>query len=226
MKLAVLWSASGRDPSGQPLRDAGSVTYNAAIESVATRDTDKELAPFARRVWRESKRRDLFSVERRVVLGDGAPWIWNFADEHVPDAIQSVDIFHAKQHIFDVAKALYGPGSELAAQWGKARRDELDEGRLDLVLAELARHATRCDVAARNIESIRTNRARMDYPRFRAQGLCVSTGVVEGACKSLIGARLKQGGMHWSVRGANAIIALRCAIHSNRFDDFWERRAA
>ena len=66
----------------------------------------------------------------------------------------------------------------------------------------------------------------MAYPTFRAKRPCVSTGVVEGACKSVIGNRLKRGGMHWTVNGANAIIALRCAIVSNRFDDYWERQAA
>ena len=65
----------------------------------------------------------------------------------------------------------------------------------------------------------------MAYPTFRDMGLCVSTGVVEGACKSVIGNRLKRGGMHWTVNGANAVIALRCAIVSNRFDDYWERQA-
>ena len=54
-------------------------------------------------------------------------------------------------------------------------------------------------------------------------GLCVATGVVEGGCKNIVASRLKRGGMHWTVSGANAIIALRCAIL--RFDDFWERRA-
>jgi len=63
-------------------------------------------------------------------------------------------------------------------------------------------------------------------PAFRKQGLCVTTGVVEGACKSVLGSRLKRGGMHWTVNGANAIIALRCAIDSNRFDGYWKRQAA
>ena len=109
----------------------------------------------------------------------------------------------------DVAKALYGSGSDLAAKWGKARRDELDQGQLDLILTALKKHASHCDVAARNVGYFKSNRTRMDYPRFRAQGLCVSTGVVEGGCKSVIGGRMKNGEMHWSVRGANAIIALR-----------------
>jgi hypothetical protein len=66
----------------------------------------------------------------------------------------------------------------------------------------------------------------MRYPTFRAQGLCTSTAVVEAGCKVAIGTRLKRAGMHWSVRGGNAIIALRCCKLSGRFEDFWERRAA
>ena len=65
----------------------------------------------------------------------------------------------------------------------------------------------------------------MNDPTFRQMGLCVATGVVEGGRKNIVGARLKQGGMRWTVDGANAIIALRCAVQSNRFDGFWERRA-
>ena len=117
VKLSTVWSAEARDKEGRPVRDAGSVSHNAAIESIATRDTDREFAPFVRRVLREIERRGFLDAGRRVVLGDGAPWIWNFAEEHVPDAIQIVDVFHAKQHVFDVAKAIYGPGSDLAAQW-------------------------------------------------------------------------------------------------------------
>jgi hypothetical protein len=64
----------------------------------------------------------------------------------------------------------------------------------------------------------------MCYPKFRAAGLCTSTGVVEAACKMAIGTRLKRSGMHWT--GADAIIALRCCRLSGRFEDFWERRAA
>ena len=72
----------------------------------------------------------------------------------------------------------------------------------------------------------KTNRARMDCPRFRERNLCVSTGVVEGARRSMIGSRLKQGCIHWSVDGATVIIARRYFVHSNRFDDFRERGQA
>ena len=224
-KLAVVWSAQTSDKEGRPVRDPGSATYNAAIETIATRDTDTEPAPFARRVLREAERRGFDTAQRRVILGDGAPWIWNFADEHFPDAIQVVDIFHAKGHLFEVARAIYGIGSEIGDRWARKRREELDEGRVGDVIAALRGHAGTCEEARKNAEYFSNNRERMNYPKFRAMGLCVASGVVEGGCKNIVGARLKQGGMRWTVDGANAIIALRCAVESNRFDDFWERRA-
>ena len=103
------------------MRDPDSGSYTAAIETAASRDTDREPSPFAQRVCREAERRRFADAERRVILGDGAPWIWALADECFPDAIQIVDIFHAKSHLWDVAKAIYTPGSELAAQWAKQR---------------------------------------------------------------------------------------------------------
>ena len=74
-------------------------------------------------------------------------------------------------------------------------------------------------------EYIQRNRHRMCYPDFEAQGLCTSTGVVEAGCKVAIGTRLKRAGMHWTLQGANAIIALRCTRLSGRFEDYWERRS-
>ena len=92
-KLAVVWSAQTPDKDGRPGRDPGSATYNAAIETIATRDTDTEPAPFARRILREAERRGFDKAARQVIIGDGAAWIWNFASEHLPNAIQIVDIF-------------------------------------------------------------------------------------------------------------------------------------
>ena len=87
-------------------------------------------------------------------------------------------------------------------------------------------HAGSNDEARKCLGYVTTNRQRMRYPDFRAQGLCTSTGVVEAGCKTVVGTRLKRAGMHWTVNGANAIIALRCCVLSGRFEDFWERRSA
>ena len=224
-KIVTVWSAETTAPDGSPVCDPGSVSYNAAIETVASRDTDSKPSPFARRAVREALRRSFLHAPRQVVLGDGAPWIWNWADEHLPNAIQIVDVFHAKGHLVQVANAIYGAATDLALSWGKQRRDDLDQGRIDRLLAALHDHAQSCDEARKGIDYFTRNRQRIRYPAFRAMGLCVSTGVVEAACKNIVGTRLKRGGMHGSLNGANAILALRCAILSNRFLDFWERRA-
>ncbi len=231
VKLCTVWSAEGRDADGVPVRDADSVSYSAAIESAATRDTDATCSAFAQRVEREARRRGFDRAKRRAILGDGAPWIWNIAGECFPEAVQIVDRFHAKEHLSGVAKVLYGAPSDLGDAWAKARHDELDAGHLSQIVAALAvQYRARRDAAKR--EEIRKcigylwgNRRRMRYPAFRAQGLCTSTAVVEAGCKVAIGTRLKRAGMHWTVRGANAIIALRCSKLSGRFEDFWERRA-
>jgi len=225
VKLCTVWSAEARDAQGQPVRDAGSVTYSAAIESAATPDTAAGPSEFAARVVREATRRGFDQAARRAVLGDGAPWIWNLADEHFPDALQIVDLFHAKEHLSTVAKAIYGGPSELATQWAHQRHAELEAGDLDALLRALRTHAPAHDAARQCGEYIERNRQRMRYPEFHAQGLCTSTGVVEAGCKVAIGTRLKRAGMHWTAAGANAIIALRCTKLSGRFEDFWERRA-
>ncbi len=226
VKLVAVWAAA-TDARGRelPEREAGSVSHSAAVESAATRDADAELAPFARRVEREARRRGFDRAPRRVVLGDGAPWIWNVADELFPGAIQIVDLFHAKQHRWDVAKAVYGPGTDMAERWARRRRDELDDGRLGDILRALRRHQSR-DEARRCIDCIRRNRRRMRYPAFRARGLCVGSGVLEAGCKNVVGTRFKRPGMHWSVAGVDAVAALRCSVLSNRFDSFWRRRKA
>lgn len=225
VKICTVWSAEGRDTEGIPVRDQGSITYTAAIESAASRETDESPPEFALRALREATRRRFEQTERRVVLGDGASWIWNIASEHFPDAIQIVDRFHVKQHLSDAGKAIFGATSELAIAWAKQRHDELDEGETGKIITALAVHADPCDEARKCAHYIETNQLRMRYPLFRNQGLCTSTGVVEAGCKVAVGTRLKRAGMHWTVAGADAIIALRCCKLSGRFEDFWERRS-
>jgi len=224
VKLVTVWSAEGRDKEGTPVRDEGSISYSAAIESAAQKDTDEVPSEFAARVEHEARRRGFERAARQAVLGDGAKWIWNIASEHLPDAVQIVDRFHAKQHLSDVAKAIYGAGSDLSKQWAHERHDELDAADIEAVLCALRVHSPKDD-ETRKCDYVGDNRARMRYAEFRAAGLCTSTGVVESGCETAIGTRCKRSGMHWTVAGADAIIALRCRKLSGRFEDFWERRA-
>ena len=128
VKLCTVWSAEARTADGTPMRDAGSVTYSAAIESVASRDTDAAPAAFTHRVLREATRRGFGHAARQVVLGDGAAWIWNLADEHFPGALQVVDLFHAKEHLHDVATAIYGPSNSLGRRWAERRARRSSRG--------------------------------------------------------------------------------------------------
>lgn len=159
------------------------------------------------------------------MLGDGAPWIWNLAEAIFPGTIQIVDLYHAKGRLWDAAKAIYGAGSDLAEQWAKQRRDELDRGELSRLVKALRAHACSNEQARQCLLYVVRNRRRMRYPSFRTQGLCVATGVVEAGCKVVVGTRLKRAGMHWTTAGADAILALRCSLLNGRFDDFWLRRS-
>lgn len=225
VKLVTIWSAEKTDEAGIPVRDEGSVSYSGAIESAAERDTDPGPSDFARRVDREARRRGYDKAPRTVVIGDGAKWIWNIADTYYPDAIQIVDLYHAKGTVSDTAKAIHGPTSDVGTTLAKTWRDELEAGKLDVVLAALDRHVATCKEARICRDYIERNRTRMNYPSFRAQGLCTSSGVVEAGCKVVVGTRLKRAGMHWTIAGADSIIALRSCRLSGRFEDFWEYRA-
>jgi Uncharacterised protein family (UPF0236) len=223
-KLVTLWTAESRDAQGKPVRDPGSVTYSAAIESAATRDTSPVVSEFAARVQREATRRGFTEAPRQAVLGDGSSWIWNTTAELFPQATQILDCFHAKEHLSQAAKVIHGDSPE-TKPWIQARYDELDEGHLRAVVHALRSHVGQHKEARDCIQYLWRNRRRMRFPEFHQQGFCTSTGVVEAGCKVAIGTRLKRSGMHWSVKGANAIIALRCCKLSGRFEDFWERRS-
>lgn len=164
-----------------------------------------------------------------IVLGDGAPWIWGIADEHFHGAIQIVDLYHAREHLAGLGKVLYGPLSTQSKTWTAARCEELDAGEVERVVIAMGRVRPQEEKAKEEIRKavlyFQTNSERMRYARFRSQGLFVGSGVVEAGCKTIIGRRLKQSGMRWTVRGANAIIALRCCELSGRWEEFWEARS-
>lgn len=221
MKLVTVCTAETLNDEGRPQTDPGSVSYSAAIESASTKDTDLTLSDFAQRVEREAQRRGFYQAKRQVVVADGAKWIWRVALELFPHAIQIVDIWHAKEKLHEVSKAIFGNRSDLAKPWAERRCSELDGGDVEVVVKTLNQHARHCRQASQATGYFSTNRERMRYKEFREQGLCISSGVLEAGCKDAIGARLKRSGMRWSVDGANSIAALRCYVKSDRFDDFW-----
>src|SRR6266853_4606650 len=209
-KLVTMWTAESRDEEGNPVRDPGSITYSAAIESAAVSDTSPNRSDFAERVLREATRRGFTEALRCAVLGDGSAWIWNNASELFPQADQLLDRYHAKDALHRTTQSIFGATSEGKA-WATARCAELDDGKLQAIVHALRSHAASSPEAIKCAMYIFHNRARMRYPKFHAQGLCTSTGVLEAGCKVAIGTRLKRAGMHWGLSGANTIIALRCS---------------
>jgi hypothetical protein len=219
-KVGCLFSQTRVDEKGHPVRDEGSTSYVGAIETAED---------FGRRIYREAVRRGLYQARRVVVLGDGAVWIWKIAEEHFPEAIQIVDLYHARQHLAELAQLVYGPTHPKRESWSRARYEELDAELVEKVIGAILKLKSPDPKIQQHIDRERnyfqTNAERMRYADFRRQGLFVGSGVVEAGCKTIIGLRLKQSGMQWTVRGANPIIALRCLDLSGRWEQFWENRA-
>ena len=219
-KIGCVFTQTKMDTQGFPIRDPDSTTFVGAIETAEI---------FGSRIYREALRRGLDHAQRVVVLGDGAEWIKNLADLHFPQAATIVDLYHAREHVVQLCKYLFVEEKQVTRHRIRWWTD-LDQGKVEKILVE-ARKMLPEDLEARKkakteINYLEKNKERMRYSEFRAQGFFVGSGVVEAGCKTVIGQRLKQSGMEWSLSGANAIIALRCVMKSNRFEDYWEARVS
>jgi hypothetical protein len=219
-KLGSVFLQTTWDKEGYPIRDPDSTTYTGAIETAEE---------FGKRLYREAWNRGWNRAEKKVVMGDGAEWIWNLANLHFPGAVQIVDLYHARQHLWDLVRTLYPNDSVQQQAWVKVHQKRLlDKGKIEkLVLSLRSIESTNAEIVDKvRIEAdyFERNAERMRYPKFRRQHLFVGSGVIEAGCKTVIGSRLKQSGMFWTVRGANSIIALRCCHLNGRFEDYWETR--
>lgn len=221
-KLGCVFTQASWDKEGYAIRDPESTTYTGAIETAEE---------FGRRLYVEAWKRGWSRAQTKVVIGDGAEWIWNLAAQHFPGAIQIVDLYHARQHLWDLARKLYPADEKRRNAWiGLYQKRWLDKGKIEKLVAALRSLQTSdADMAEKlctEADYFATNADRMRYPKFRKQHLFVGSGVIEAGCKTVIGQRLKQSGMFWTVRAANAILALRCRHLNGTFEDYWESRRA
>jgi hypothetical protein len=222
-KLGCVFTQTAWDEEGFAIRDPDSTTYVGAIETAEE---------FGKRLYVEAWKRGWSRAENKVVMGDGAEWIWNQAEQHFPGAVQIVDLYHARQHLWELVRKLHPNDEAQQKTWMRVHQKRLlDKGKIEKLVAAMASlHSSNPEVAEKirlETDYFNRNADRMRYPRFRAQHLFVGSGVIEAGCKSVIGSRLKRSGMFWTVRGANAILALRCCHLNGRFEDYWEvRRAA
>ena len=220
VKLGCVFTQTTWDQRGYPIRAPDSTTYTGAIETAEE---------FGKRLFLEAWTRGWSRALLRVVMGDGAEWIWNLAALHFPGAILIVDLYHARQHLGEVARRLYPDDEGKRKAWMKVHQKRLlDKGKIERLVGALRALKSRSPEVAEKIRTeadyFERNAERMRYPKFRRQHLFVGSGVIEAGCKTVVASRLKRSGMFWTVRGADAILALRCCHLNGRFEDYWEGR--
>jgi hypothetical protein len=222
VKLGCVFTQTSTDRDGRPVRDEESTPNVAASETAQQ---------FGLRLYNQAWRRGWSRAQKKVVIGDGAVWIWNLAEQHFPGAIQIVDLYHARQPLWELSAKLDPNDHKARKRWTARCLDRLDRGKIEglVKILRASRPVTEelAKTVTNEVEYFERNAHRMRYPAFRAQALFVGSGGVEAGCKIVIAIRLKCSGMFWTVRGANAIIALRCCRLSRRFEHYWaDRRPA
>jgi hypothetical protein len=215
VKLACLFTQTSTDEQGRPVRDPDSTSYVATFDPVAE---------FTTLVHAEARRRGCEHIRQLVVLGDGAPWIWNLATSILPEATQIVDLYHAREHLHDLAKHLAPVLGDHQPTWLAERLANLDDGDIETLVkatSDLPLSGTDAEDTDKALDYFKRNAQRMRYAVFRDHGMFVGSGTVEAGCKTLIGQRLKLSGMRWNIPGATGITTLRCQHASNRWDQIW-----
>lgn len=220
-KVGCVFTQTVLDAKGKPQRDPASTSYISAIEDAQT---------FGWRLYSEAARRGLFYARRIVVLGDGAEWVKNIAHTHFAQAQFIIDFYHASEHVGELCRALFDRDPTRVEDYRERWTDELWEGPLEILIEQatalLPKDPDANKDARTQIGYFQKNKEHMRYAQYRQQHLFIGSGVVEATCRHLVGSRLKQSGMEWTVRGANDILALRSVLLSNRMEQFWEQRAA
>jgi hypothetical protein len=212
VKMAVFFTQDKVDEDGYPVRDRASSSYIATFEPASQ---------FAGLVKAEGIRRGSDHVRQMTVIGDGAAWIWNIASDKFPGATQVVDLYHAREHLHSLSRSLEFMLGDRKDEWLAARLEDLDYGYIDGIEAAVRKYpleGVKKDEVDKELGYFLANAPRMRYHWFRSRGLFVGSGVVEASCKTIVGQRLKQAGMHWTVAGADAIIALRCREASSTWE--------
>jgi hypothetical protein len=213
VKLCCVFTQTAADEKGRPVRDPRSSSYLITFEPAAH---------FGVLMAAEGRRRGAGRIRQLVFLGDGAVWIWNLAARHFPEATQIVDLFHAREHLHDLARLLEFMLGDHQQAWLQERLADLDNGDIPAICAAgrvfplAGKKAADLDTALGCFER---NAHRMRYAHFKKLGMFVGSGAVEAGCKSIVAQRCKLSGMTWTVSGATGILTLRCLEASDRWEE-------
>lgn len=176
---------------------------------------------FAQKWFAEARRRNWLQVRKTQVLGDGAVWIWNQAEEHFSGSEQTVDWYHAKQHLFAACMTLHPDGSLAAQRWMNKHTELLFQGHAEQIARSLQATAQPHPGAADQAGYFDNNHRRMNYMELREQGWVIGSGMIESGGKQFK-ARFAGPGMRWSREGAERLLPVRAAILGNQFDRLWK----
>jgi hypothetical protein len=166
-----------------------------------------------------------------TVLADGAKWIWEEARQNLIGSAGVLDIYHALEHVSDTAKTLFGDGSAAARDWTDMARKTLlargwtgiDEHLQQTCLGKAPTHRK----ALQGLRDYLGNHvSHLHYSQRLAEGRSIGSGQVEGACKNMIGRRLKQTGARWRVRRVNRMANLCCLVYSHGWKSYWNAQLA
>jgi hypothetical protein len=165
--------------------------------------------------------RHLRGYDQKIIIGDGAKWIWNWAEDNYPGATQILDFYHAKEKLVLFARHQFKDEQE-RIQWIKQQADRLLDNQVEEVLSTLRSCRAKTPEAKlakhKAIEYYLEHDDRMQYKTYREQGLLIGSGPIEAAHRSVIQQRLKLSGQKWSIKGAQAMTNLRCYKHSGAWD--------
>jgi len=177
------------------------------------------------KLWAEAKRRQWSTALDTQALGDGAVWIWNLVADYFYDSVQVVDWSHAKSHLAQVAKVLYGEGTPAAQRWLTEQETHLFQGQAEELAVQIRRLAEQHAAVQADLWTeagyFETNKRRMDYLDRRLEGWVIGSGMIESGAKQYQ-ARFKGPGMQWSREGAERLLPIRTAILSDRFEEVWQ----
>jgi hypothetical protein len=231
VKVGVVFQASrGRERSGLAPDIWVDEPADGTLRYVAQRTA---LGNFARVLYTLAVQQGLQRAKQVVVLGDGALWIWRLVEEHFPGAVQIVDLWHAQEHVWEVAQAVYGRSTPEGIAWAKQGCSWLVHGQIEALVTSIAAlppiappPGQSRSVPEQAVGYFTTNAERMRYPHFRAQGMHVGSGMAEAACKTVVSTRAKRAGMRWTPEGLDALLPLRTAVLNRTYDAFWKNRSA
>lgn len=191
---------------------------------------NEEAESFAGLAWACMHVCGLDNARQSVLCGDGIPWIWNHLGPIADEAVQILDWYHAKEHLWKLAEALHGEGTAQCRSVAESLETLLWESRREELFATLARERSRLRSKAGRtaidelMGYLERHKSRIDYKKYREQGLLIGSGPIEGDCKNLIHARMKRGSPRWSEEGCQSMLSLRCCYANGEQQLLWNRK--